>query len=135
MNSQQQNFPGGQQQQPVQGIQNIHNIQNIGTLGNIQNMRNLGSLQSISNYQNIQNSSQSGNHSDLIAEEPLGLSHGHLNQSSHQVFFNKIGKGPEETVTKSDLALFLKDPSVEYKYTLELQTKLSLPLVKERNFS
>lgn len=49
-------------------------------------------------------------------------------------FFNMIGKGPDETLTKKDLYMFLKNPEVEYKYQLELLNEVELPLVKERNF-
>ena len=52
-----------------------------------------------------------------------------------QNFCQMIGKGPEETVSKKDLYLFLRDPSIDYKYQLQLENIIDLPLVKERNFS
>jgi hypothetical protein len=50
------------------------------------------------------------------------------------VFFNLIGKGPEETLVKKDLFLFLKSPEVDYKFQLEVDNNIEMPLVKERNF-
>ena len=52
-----------------------------------------------------------------------------------QLYYNLIGKGPDETITKKDLQLFLKDNDVEYRYQLVLDTSVEQPLVKERNFS
>lgn len=45
-----------------------------------------------------------------------------------------IGKGPEETLVKKDLFLFLKNAELEYKYQLEIDNNIEAPLVKERNF-
>lgn len=52
-----------------------------------------------------------------------------------QLYYNLIGKGPDETITKKDLQLFLKDNDVDYRFQLVLDTPIEQPLVKERNFA
>lgn len=54
---------------------------------------------------------------------------------SGEQFCQLIGKGPDETISKTDLLIFLKEPDIHYRYRLELEEPIQLPLVKERNFS
>lgn len=55
-------------------------------------------------------------------------------QNSHK-FQEMIGKGPNDILSAQDLLFYIKGTDTNFNYALELEEKLTQPLVKERNFS